>query len=142
MGPGHFQTVCDDKSGYDHICLSPSSRTLFGLSWKGLYFVFNTVSFGLKSSAYVYHSTGSLATSYITFWACPARNTSTIAMQASSWCAGNQPLQFSLILNWPKPLLLFSFQFSLHWVTRSRCQNRLLYHPSASVSWVTFRILF
>ena len=66
MGPGHFQTVCDDKSGYDHICLALSSRTLFGLSWKGCYFVFNTVLFGLKASAYVYHFTGSLATSYIT----------------------------------------------------------------------------
>ena len=41
-------------------------------------------------------------------WACPARNTSTIAMQASLWCVGNQPLQFGLTLNWPKPLLLFS----------------------------------
>ena len=44
-------------------------------------------------------------------WACPARNTSTIAMQASLWCAGNQHVQFGLILNWPRPLLLFSFQF-------------------------------
>ena len=66
VGPGHFQTLCDDKSGYDHSCLSPSSRILFGLSWKGCYFVFNTVPFGLKASAYVYHSTSSLATSYIT----------------------------------------------------------------------------
>ena len=65
VGPGHFQTVCDDKSGYDHICLSPSSRTLFGLSWKGCYFVFNTLPFGWKANAYVYHSAGLLATSYI-----------------------------------------------------------------------------
>ena len=57
--------VCDDKSGYDHICLSPSSRTLFGLSWKGCYFVYNTLPFGWKASADVYHSTGLLATSYI-----------------------------------------------------------------------------
>ena len=64
---------------------------------------------------------------------CPAHNTSTIAMQASLWFAGNQPLQFSLILNWPKPLLLFSFQFSLHWVIYSRCQNCPLSHPSTSI---------
>ena len=75
-------------------------------------------------------------------WACPARNTSTIAMQARVWCAGNQPLQCGLILNWPKPLLLFSFQFSPHWVILSRCQNRFLSHPSEYVSWVTSRILF
>lgn len=65
IGSGHYQTVCDDKSGYDHICLSPSSRTLFGLKWKACYFVYNTFPFGWKASAYVYHTTGLLATSYI-----------------------------------------------------------------------------
>ena len=43
VGPGHFQTVCDNKSGYDHICLSPSSRTLFGLSWKGCYHSYSVI---------------------------------------------------------------------------------------------------
>lgn len=28
-----FQTVCDDKSGYDHIQLSLDSRTFFGFEW-------------------------------------------------------------------------------------------------------------
>lgn len=65
VGSGHYQIVCDDKSGYDHICLSPSSRTLFGLKWKACYFVYNTLPFGWKASAYVYHTTGLLATSYI-----------------------------------------------------------------------------
>ena len=65
VGPGHYQTVCDDKSGYDHICLSPSSRTFFGLSWRGCYFMYNTLPFGWKASDYVYHTTGLLATSYI-----------------------------------------------------------------------------
>ena len=142
VGPGHFQTVCDDKSGYDHICLSPSSRTFFGLSWKDCYFIYNTFPFGWKARAYVYMFITPLVCWRIVIlelWACPARNTSTIAMQASLWCVGNQPLQFGLILNWPKPLLLFSFQFSL---IRSRCQNRLLSHPNASVSWVTSQILF
>jgi hypothetical protein len=35
VGRGHFQTVCDDKSGYDHLMLTPSSRTMFGLRWDG-----------------------------------------------------------------------------------------------------------
>ena len=35
-----------------------------------------------------------------------------------------------------------SFALLLHNTVRSRCQNRLLSHPSASVSWVTSRILF
>lgn len=38
-----FQTTCDDKSGYDHVRLSPNSRTFFGLQWRGWYFVFNTL---------------------------------------------------------------------------------------------------
>ena len=38
-----FQTTCVDKSGYDHVRLSPNSRTYFGLQWNGWYFVFNTL---------------------------------------------------------------------------------------------------
>ena len=60
-----FQTTCDDKSGYDHVRLSPNSRTYFGLQWNGWYFVFNTLPFGWKASAYLYHSIGLIATSYI-----------------------------------------------------------------------------
>ena len=62
---GNFQTTCDDKSGYDHIRLSTESRTYFGLEWSGWYFVFNTLPFGWKASAYLYHSVGLVATSYI-----------------------------------------------------------------------------
>lgn len=32
--PGHFQTTFDDKSGYDHVRLHPSSSTFFGLEWE------------------------------------------------------------------------------------------------------------
>ena len=31
----HYQTTFDDKSGYDHIQLHPSSSTYFGLEWGG-----------------------------------------------------------------------------------------------------------
>ena len=62
---GNFQTTCDDKSGYDHIRLSTESRTYFGLEWSGWYFIFNTLPFGWKASAYLYHSVGLVATSYI-----------------------------------------------------------------------------
>lgn len=62
---GHFQTVCDDKSGYDHLLLTPASRTMFGLCWDSCYFVYASLPFGWKASAYVYHSTGLVATSYI-----------------------------------------------------------------------------
>ena len=40
------QTVCDDKSGYDHILLASSSRTYFGFQWGGWFFTNNTVPFG------------------------------------------------------------------------------------------------
>ena len=62
---GQCQIVCDDESGYEHISLSPPSSSLFGLSWKGCYFVYNSLPFCWKASGYVYHTTGLLATSYI-----------------------------------------------------------------------------
>lgn len=37
----------------------------FKLSWKGCYFVYNTLPFGWKASAHIYHSIGLLATSCI-----------------------------------------------------------------------------
>ena len=65
VGKSHFQTTLDDKSGYDHVELSEESRKYFGLQWEGWFFVFNTIPFGWKASAYVYHSVGMAATSYI-----------------------------------------------------------------------------
>ena len=62
---GSFHTTCDDKSGYDHIRLSPDSRTWFGLQWNAWYFVFNTLPFGWKANTYLYRSIGVVATSYI-----------------------------------------------------------------------------
>ncbi|KAK3745843.1 hypothetical protein QZH41_014933, partial [Actinostola sp. cb2023] len=60
-----FQTTMDDKSGYDHVALSPQSRTYFGIEWQGWYFVYHTIPFGWKASAYVYHTIGMAATSHI-----------------------------------------------------------------------------
>lgn len=67
----HFQTTMDDKSGYDHISLHPSSRAYFGLEWKGWYFVYTTLPFGWKASAYIYQSVGMLATSLMRFCGVP-----------------------------------------------------------------------
>ena len=61
----NLQTTCDDKSGYDQVRLSTESRTYFGLEWSGWFFVFNTLPFGWKASAYLCHSIGLVATSYI-----------------------------------------------------------------------------
>jgi hypothetical protein len=63
--PGHYQTVCDDKSGYDHILLTEASKTFFGFEWGGWFFTSKTIPFGWKLSAFVYHTTGSLVSSYL-----------------------------------------------------------------------------
>ncbi|MEM1009099.1 MAG: hypothetical protein AAGJ35_08850, partial [Myxococcota bacterium] len=56
--PGHFQTTFDDKSGYQHVLLHPSSQAYFGLEWEGIFFVFRTLPIGWKASAYLYHNLG------------------------------------------------------------------------------------
>ena len=65
VGKFHFQTTLDDKSGYDHVALSEDSYTIFGLEWQRWYFVFRTIPFGWKASAYLYHIIGLAATSDI-----------------------------------------------------------------------------
>ena len=59
-----FQTVLDDKYGYDHIFLTQNSRLFFGIQWGGRFFTFNTLPFGWKVSPFIYHTTGLLATSF------------------------------------------------------------------------------
>ncbi|KAI8496663.1 hypothetical protein Bbelb_253180 [Branchiostoma belcheri] len=70
--PNSFQTKCDDKSGYDHVSIRPSSRTLLGFQWAGYWFVCNTLPFGFKSSAFVYNTLGLAATGYIRSLGVPA----------------------------------------------------------------------
>ena len=59
-----YMTSVDDKSGYDHILVLESSRTYFGVQFGGWYLVYNTIPFGFKTSAYIYHTTGLAATGY------------------------------------------------------------------------------
>ncbi|KAJ8315034.1 hypothetical protein KUTeg_007184 [Tegillarca granosa] len=59
-----FMSSLDDKSGYDHILLHKNSRTFFGLEFAGWFMVFNTISFGFKASANIYHMTGLVPISY------------------------------------------------------------------------------
>ena len=65
VGHDTYQTVLDDKSGYDHILLSEDSRTYFGIQWGGWYFTYNTLPFGWKISPFVYHTTGLLASNFL-----------------------------------------------------------------------------
>ena len=43
-----YQTVLDDKSGYDHLLLKAESRCFFGFQWGGWYFTCNTLPFRLE----------------------------------------------------------------------------------------------
>ena len=61
--PGNFQTVFDDKSGYQHVRLHPDSEAYFGLLWEGCYFTFRVLPFGWKASAYLYHNLGLIVSS-------------------------------------------------------------------------------
>lgn len=52
---GSFMTKCDDKSGYNHVLLSPNSQTYVGVESGGFWFVCATLPFGWKISPYIYH---------------------------------------------------------------------------------------
>ena len=67
-----FMSSLDDKSGYDHILLHPRSRPYFGIQYGGWYLVYNTIPFGFKASAYIYHTTGSIPIGYCRSFGVPA----------------------------------------------------------------------
>ena len=59
-----YQTILDDKSGYDHLFLREQSRVFFGIQWGGWIFLYNTLPFGWKISPSIYHSTGLMASNF------------------------------------------------------------------------------
>lgn len=142
VGSGHFQTVCDDKDGYDRICLSSSSRTLFGLSWKGCYFVYNTLPFGWKASAYIYHSVGLLATSCIRTLGVPCSQYIDDRHAGQLMVRGKPTSPIWSDFEWTQAaaFILVSVLKSLGY-TLALSKSSLV--PSQrAVSWVTSRILF
>ncbi|KAK6175808.1 hypothetical protein SNE40_014197 [Patella caerulea] len=60
-----FLTKLDDKSGYDHVLVSELSRPFFWFQWDGIFYVCNTIPFGWKNSAYVYHTLSVNVASYL-----------------------------------------------------------------------------
>lgn len=64
VGVGSFMTSIEDKSGYDHVLLSESSRTYFGIQFGGCYLVYSTLPSGFKGSAYICQAIGMVATGY------------------------------------------------------------------------------
>ena len=59
-----YQTILDDKSGYDHLFLTEQSRVFFGIQWGGWIFLYNTLPFGWKISPSIYHSTSLMASNF------------------------------------------------------------------------------
>ncbi|KAI8506605.1 hypothetical protein Bbelb_160320 [Branchiostoma belcheri] len=47
----HYHTKCDDKSGYDHIMLSESSKALVGFQWGGVWYATASLPYGWRCSA-------------------------------------------------------------------------------------------
>jgi hypothetical protein len=62
VGPDHYQTKLDDKSGYDHVLITDDSRPWMGFQWGGWWFVNNVLPFGWKISPYIYQTLGMVAT--------------------------------------------------------------------------------
>ena len=60
----YFQTICDGKSGYDHIFLLSLVEHISLSVGGGWFFTSNSLPFRWKSSAYIYHTTGLLASLY------------------------------------------------------------------------------
>ncbi|XP_069101991.1 uncharacterized protein [Argopecten irradians] len=59
-----YMTSVDDKSGYDHVLLHENSQKYFGVQFGGWFFVYTTLPFGFKASAFIYQSIGMVATGY------------------------------------------------------------------------------
>ena len=59
-----YQTILDDKSGYDHLFLTEQTRVFFGIQWGGWIFLYNTLPFGWKIFPSIYHSTGLMASNF------------------------------------------------------------------------------
>lgn len=60
-----YQTVLDDKSGYDHLLLDKPNRTYFGFQWGGWYLLYNSIPLGWKISPFIYQSTGLEVTHFL-----------------------------------------------------------------------------
>ncbi|MES9879789.1 MAG: reverse transcriptase domain-containing protein, partial [Sedimenticola sp.] len=60
-----YMTKLDDKSGFDNVFMTESSRKLLCFEWGGYYFCCNTLPFGWKNSAYVYQTLNYVAMSHL-----------------------------------------------------------------------------
>jgi hypothetical protein len=62
---GDRMMVSDEKSGYDHVLVSPESQTYLGVQFFGWYLVYTTLPFGFRASAFCYQMLGAAVSSYL-----------------------------------------------------------------------------
>ena len=62
---GAHQISMDHKSGFHNVPLHPDSWTYFGIYWKGVYYVWTVLCFGLCESPYIYHTLSSAVAQYL-----------------------------------------------------------------------------
>lgn len=55
----------DEKSGYDHIALAPTSVPFFGLMFDGWVMCYTTLPFGFKPACFIYQTVGMVVSSYL-----------------------------------------------------------------------------
>ncbi|MEW8546097.1 MAG: hypothetical protein AB2693_21460 [Candidatus Thiodiazotropha sp.] len=60
-----FMSKMDDKSAYLNMLMTDNSRQLLGFQWGGHYFCSNTLVFGWKNAAFVYHTTNLQVMSFL-----------------------------------------------------------------------------
>ena len=72
VGKGDRLINTDEKSGYDHVLLSESSRKYFGFMFADWVFRYRTLPFGFKLACYIYQKIGLVATNHIRELGIPA----------------------------------------------------------------------
>ena len=141
VGKGSFQTTLDDKSGYDHILLDEPSRAFFGLQWRGWYFVSNTIPFGWKISAYVYHSTGLLVSHYLRSIGVPCSlyidDRHNGELQANSFHALQAPTDSEFRLNAAKAAVFLAV-YTLTCLGYTLGIKKCVFHPQKKIRYLGF----
>ena len=136
--PGHFQTSLDDKSGYDHVCLHPSSSTFLAYNGKGgISCLPPYLLVGKPVLLYITVLGWPLLTIFVPL-GCPARSTLTTGIAASFVChLHNLRTLASPWQRWQLSLLVqSSFPWDISSVSRNACSSPL----PLSDSWVIFVI--
>lgn len=111
---------------------------MFGLCWDGWYFVYASLPFGWKASAYVYHSTGLVATSYIRTLGVPCsqyiddrHNGQLVTISGCSWSDVQRAEATAYIVTYVLTTLGYTTALSKSSLISSQCVRFLGYLPNS-----------